>query len=269
MFGRIVQALARGGASQLDPKMLALLVMPFVLSLIIWSLTAWLAWDPSVAWFRSSPLLNNRVMLTLAQWLTYLGVGDFNRLVAQGFTLLLVLPAMFASAMVAIAVLAMPIVMRYLSAARYPQLQRKGSLALATSVWNAASSLAVFAIGYLLTLPLWLIPPLSLLVPLFWWGWLTARVMRFDSLVEHASDNERSAMTKQYRREYLLLGIAVSALNLIPPLFLITPVLSALVFGHFSLTQLERRRADAGESTLTSTAKLSPSLPVAGPLPLN
>jgi Etoposide-induced protein 2.4 (EI24) len=236
MLSRIIQALTRGGASQLHPKMLALLVLPFVLSLVIWSLTAWLAWDPAVAWFKSSVLLSNRVMLTLADWLRYLGITDFNRVVAQGFTVLLVLPAMFASAMVAIAVLAMPIVMRYLSAAKYPQLQRQGSLALAASLWNAASSL---------------VPPLSLLVPLFWWGWLTSRVMRFDSLVEHASDKERPAMIRQYRREYLLLGIAVSALNLIPPLFLITPVLSALVFGHFSLAQLQGQRSQAAPRVLS------------------
>jgi Etoposide-induced protein 2.4 (EI24) len=250
VLNRIAQALTRGVASQLHPKMLGLLVLPFVLSIIVWSLTAWLAWDPLVAWFRESALLSNRVMLTLTDWLKYIGIGDFNRLVAQGFTILLVLPAMFASALVAIATLAMPIVMRYLSAAKYPQVQRKGSLALAASIGNAVSSVAIFIVGYLLTLPLWLIPPLSLLVPLFWWGWLTARVMRFDSLVEHADASERVSTVAQYRREYLLLGIAVSALNLIPPLFLITPVLSALVFGHFSLTQLERRRASAGEPQL-------------------
>ena len=63
---------------------------------------------------------------------------------------------------------------------------RRGSLALGANLWNVIRSIGVFVVGYLLTMPLWLIPPLALIVPWLWWGWLTASLMRFDSLVEHA-----------------------------------------------------------------------------------
>jgi hypothetical protein len=40
----------------------------------------------------------------------------------------------------------------------------------------------------------------------------------------------------------MVLGLACAALNYIPPLFLIAPVLSALVFGHYSLSRLREMR---------------------------
>ena len=82
----------------------------------------------------------------------------------------------------------------------------------------------------------------GLIVPWLWWGWLTARLMRFDSLVEHADTQERRELIQRHRRSFLLLGLLVSALNYIPPLFLVTPVLSALAFAHYSLALLRVER---------------------------
>jgi hypothetical protein len=102
-------------------------------------------------------------------------------------------------------------------------------------------------------MPLWLIPPLALIVPWLWWGWLTASLMRFDSLVEHADRNERERLIRSDRRAYLLLGLSVALLNYIPPLFLVAPVLSALVFAHYSLSRLrQRRRLELPASTETT-----------------
>jgi len=79
-------------------------------------------------------------------------------------------------------------------------------------------------------------------VPWLWWSWLTARVMRFDSLVEHADARERKAAIASRRAEYFVLALLVTALNYVPPLFLITPVLSALAFSHYSLALLREQR---------------------------
>ena len=165
--------------------------------------------------------------------------------------MLLLFPVAIATGMVAIAVFAMPAVMRFLSARHYTGVIRCGSLSIWANLLNAIASVAVFAVGYLASLPLWLIPPLALIVPWLWWGWLTARIMRFDSLVEHASSGERDKLITIYRREYFVLGLAVSALNYVPPLFLITPVLSALVFGHFSLARLAEYRLVHPDSSAT------------------
>jgi len=66
--------------------------------------------------------------------------------------------------------------------------------------------------------------------------------MRFDSLVEHATPAEREQVIQSDRRSYLLLGLLLALLNYIPPLFLVAPVLSALVFAHYSLSRLREQR---------------------------
>ena len=69
--------------------------------------------------------------------------------------------------------------------------------------------------------------------------------MRFDSLVEHAAPEERRDLIRRHRGQYMALGLMVTVLNYVPPLVLVTPVLSALAFAHFSLALLSDERAAA------------------------
>ena len=149
----------------------------------------------------------------------------------------------------------MPMVLRHLGGSTYPDVARHGSMALGANLWNVTRSIGVFTVGYLLTMPLWLIPPLALVVPWLWWGWLTANLMRFDSLVEHAAPGERDQLIHADRRAYLLLGLAVALLNVIPPLFLVAPVLSALVFAHYSLSRLRQRRRLAAPASVEAIGR--------------
>ena len=56
-------------------------------------------------------------------------------------------------------------------------------------------------------LPLWLVPPLVLILPPLIWGWLTYRVMAFDVLAEHASADERRALMREHRWPLLAIGV--------------------------------------------------------------
>ncbi len=239
---RILTAFGRAIVSQLHPKMLALLIGPFLLAIVFWILTALLVWTPLTdllqGWmFGSGPLAR------LDAWASSHGVSGLGEWIPALVALLLVVPVMFATAVVLVAVLAMPVVIRHLGGGTYRDVSQRGSMSIAASVWNALSTSLLFAAGYVASLPLWLIPPLALIVPWLWWSWLTARVMRFDSLVEHASPAERRETIVARRREYFLLALLVTALNYIPPLFLITPVLSALAFSHYSLAVLREQRS--------------------------
>ncbi|MBW7923836.1 MAG: EI24 domain-containing protein [Burkholderiaceae bacterium] len=238
----VLTAFGRAIVSQLHPKMLALLVVPFVLAIVFWVITAWWLWAPITGWLQGW-LFGGGWMSSLDAWAASHGFSGFAQWTVALLALLVVVPVMFASAVVIIAVFAMPMVIRHLGNGPYRDVAREGSMALAPSVWNAVSSTVLFAVGYLVTLPLWLIPPLALVVPWLWWSWLTARVMRFDSLVEHASAAERGASISERKRDYFLLALLVTLLNYVPPLFLITPVLSALAFAHYSLALLRRQRA--------------------------
>ncbi len=238
----VASALARGVASQFAPRMLALLVVPFLVAIGFWILSAWFLWDPVTGWFRTLVFQGDGWMARGYRWVTPYGLGGLSTWIPSLFAFLLLVPIAIATALALIALLAMPVVIRHLGRNTYPDLVRQGSFALGANLWNVTRTLAIFIAGYLISIPLWLIPPLALIVPWLWWGWLTARLMRFDSLVEHASGTDRQLIIRSDRRAYLLLGLALALLNYIPPLFLIAPVLSALVFAHYSLSRLRERR---------------------------
>ncbi len=238
---RVLAAFGRAVVSQLHPKMLALLVVPFVLAIVFWILTAWLVWTPLTGWLQGW-MFSGGFMTRIDGWAAGYGLSGLRDWLPALAALLVVVPVMFATAVVLIAVFAMPLVVRHLGGGPYQDVERLGSMALAASLWNALSSVLLFLAVYAVALPLWLIPPLALVVPWLCWSWLTARVMRFDSLVEHAGSAERRAAIRTRRREYYLLALLVTALNYVPPLFLVTPVLSALAFCHYSLALLREQR---------------------------
>ena len=114
------------------------------------------------------------------------------------------------------------------------------------------------------TLPFWLVPGLALVLPPVIWGWLTARVMGFDSLAEHASQAEREAILRAHRWPLLLMGIVcgflcgvpsmiwtlgmgviiAAPLVMVPVIWLYTLIFtfSALWFTHYGLSVLASLR---------------------------
>ena len=235
------RALAKAAASQLHPKMLALLIGPFLLSIIVWVGAAWFLWEPLTHWIGDA-LFSSGLLKTLNQWLLAASLPAPKSWLPPIIALLLIVPIMFATAVTAIAVFAMPLVIRHLGSGEYADVERKGSLSISASLLNSIGSLAIFAVGYILTLPLWLIPPLFIVVPLLWWTWLNARVLRFDSLQEHATSAELKTLIGEHKGKFTLLGLTTASLNAIPPLFIAAPVFGALAFAHFSFQALRVAR---------------------------
>ncbi len=240
---RVVSAFFRALASQLHPKMLALLLVPFVVAIVFWIVVAILVWDPLIAFLQALFFDGGGAIAWVYEQFARIGIEGLEGVATVSVALLLLVPSMFVTAVVLIAVLSMPVVNRHLGLGPYRNVARRGSLSIPASIWNAGAGTVMFVLGYLATLPLWLIPPLGFIVPWLWWGWFTSRVMRFDSLVEHADGDERRDLIRRHRGQYLALGLMVTVLNYIPPLFLVTPVLSALAFAHFSLALLRDERA--------------------------
>lgn len=237
----VARSLAKATASQFHPKMLALLIGPFLLSIIVWAVLAWLIWSPLNHWLGDM-LFSSGFLKTLDQWLISAGFSAPKSWLPPLLTFMLLVPIMFATAVTAIAVFAMPIVIRHLASNDYADIERRGTLSIAGSLWNSLSSLAVFVVGYVVTMPLWLIPPLFIVVPWLWWGWFNSRVLRFDSLQEHATSGEMDSLIAKQKGQYRLLGLAVAALNYIPPLFIVAPVFGALAFAHFSFQAIRDQR---------------------------
>jgi hypothetical protein len=134
-------------------------------------------------------------------------------------------------------------------------------------------STVVALVALVVSVPLWLVPPLILILPPLIWGWLTYRVMAFDALATHADEEERRTIFREHRLTLLGMGIFTGYLGAAPSLvwasgvvfaagfIILVPLaiwiytlvfaFSSLWFAHyclFALQSLRTHRAAAHES---------------------
>src|SRR5690606_22889748 len=100
---RVRAAFGRAVVSPLHPKMLALLVVPFLLALVFWVLTAYLVWTPLTGWLQAW-LFGGGFMARLVDWAAGYGLAGLRDWIPALIALLVVVPVMFATAVVLVAV---------------------------------------------------------------------------------------------------------------------------------------------------------------------
>ena len=93
-----------------------------------------------------------------------------------------------------------PAIVRLVAQRRFPELERQARRALVAGPGLVAGLHAGRAgRRWSLSVPLWLVPPLVLVLPPLIWGWLTCRVIAFDVLALHASAAERRVLLRRHR----------------------------------------------------------------------
>ena len=197
-------------------------------------------------------------------------------LLAPLFVVVLATPVIVLASLVVVSLLLTPALTRLVAERRFANLARLGGGSLAASLAWSAGSLLLAVLALVLTLPLWLIPPLVLVLPPLIWGWLTYRVMSFDALVDHASAEERRTILRQHRWPLLLIGVICGYLGAAPGIVwasmalfavlfvLLVPlaiwiytfvfVFSSLWFAHYALDALQRLRDQRPPGTTPAAA---------------
>lgn len=197
----------------------------------------------------SAAFLNYLIQLFIEQppmsWINEWGWSWLAQSLAVLGGWLVILSASYLVAMLLTAVLVLPLMLNHLAARDYPDLARQGKENFVASTWNSVWAAVLFVVGWVVTLPLWLIPGLGLFLPLFWMAWLNRRTFAYDSLAEHATTEEWRELRKRQAMPLLLLGFATAALTHVPFLGLLAPSLSALAYIHFCLESLRRVRQGA------------------------
>jgi len=155
----------------------------------------------------------------------------------------LLVPLVLATTSVIIGFASMPAMVEHVAGRSYPELARLRGGTLAGGVWNALLAVAVFLGVGLLSLPLWLVPPLWPVLAALLMGYLNQRLFRYDALTEHASADEMRAFFARHRRELFGLGVLVSLLSYVPFAGLAVPVAAGLAFIHYCLTRLAALRS--------------------------
>jgi len=158
--------------------------------------------------------------------------------------------AALVTALVAIAVFAMPAIVRTVAARDYPALERRRSGTFAGSLVNALVAIAVFIPMWLASLFLLAFPPAFIAVSLLLSGWLNQRLLRYDALAEHADAAEMRAIVTRSRRKLMGLGVVLAPLSYVPVVNFIAPLYAGVAFTYLCLDELAKLRTAPGAPTV-------------------
>jgi Etoposide-induced protein 2.4 (EI24) len=247
----------------LHPRVIALSILPLVIMAALSLGLGYFFWDDALAAIRSN-LESFELVSRMVRWLEGLGLSNLRVVLAPVLLLFLAIPVIVIVSLLFVAVFMTPAMVALVAERRFPGLERKKGGSLLTSVLWSLGSTVVAAIALLISLPLWLIPPLILILPPLIWGWLTYRVMSYDALVDHASAEERKQIFTENRMSLLAIGVLCGYLGAAPSLIwasgamfvAMAPILvplaiwvytlvfafSSLWFSHYALTALEQLR---------------------------
>lgn len=239
----IAQAFKRALVSQCHPSMLFAVLLPFVIALLGALLLVWLFWTPLTDWLNVQAT-QWQFVNDIDAWLVGIGLFSIKLYFIPVIAAAILLPVSGILGLAIAAVFVMPLVLRHVGARQYAGVSQQGRNATAFSVWNAIWVSAVFALGWVLTLPFWLIPPMAIILSIFWWAFAFSRMMRVDAIVEHASPEERRILLERHNTGFWIIGLICALLNLLPPAWIILPVYSGLVYAHYGLEALRRLRQE-------------------------
>ena len=269
-MGLVLDSFWRAVAYCLHPRVIALSILPLVLMVAASFALGYFFWEPAVAavaaWLETYELLS-----AFLAWLERLGAGALRTVFAPLLVLALATPLIVLGALLLVAVFMTPAMVELVAQRRFPQLERKRGGSMVASVFWSFGSLVLALIALVVSLPLWLIPPLVLVLPPLIWGWLTYRVFTYDALAGHASVAERQAVMAQHRVPLLVIGILSGYLGAAPTLLwasgamfiamapLLVPLaiwvytlvfaFASLWFAHYALGALERQRMPAASGS--------------------
>lgn len=265
----LVDAFWRATAYCLHPQVMLLSLLPLLVAGALTFAAGWFFYEAAIDGVRATM---EGWLLTSAflQWLDSMGAQGFRAVLAPMIVVALAVPVIVLLSLVLVSLTMTPALVNLVARRRFPMLERRHGAGLASSV---AFSLGHTLVALLLlagSVPLWLIPPLVLVIPPLIWGWLTYRVMAFDALSDHASADERRLLLRQHRWPLMTIGVvcgylgaapsllwAVSAMTLVlAPLLIVASVwlytlvfaFSSLWFTHYGLAALQRLRLPGGGS---------------------
>lgn len=270
LFDSFWRALAYG----LKPRVVALSFLPLLLMIGLALGLGYFYWDGLLAsvrlWLESSTLV-----ASMAGWLQSFGMGDLKAVLAPLIVIFAVTPVIVVFSLMVVALLMAPALTSLVARNRFPSMERKRGGSLLASLWWSLVSTLLALVAMIVSVPLWLIPPLIFVLPPLIWGWLTYRVMAFDAMAEHASSEERREIFRRHRISLLGIGLFCGFLGAAPSLIWASGVLlvaafvvlvplaiwlytmvfafAALWFAHFCLAALHLLREERARTAAAPT----------------
>ena len=268
-------SLWRAVAYCLMPRVIVVSLVPLTIMTGITLLGAYVFWDNAMD-ATSDWLIQFSLLESLSRLLVSVGLGHLKSFLIPMLVLMVALPCIVALTLMAVSWIMTPMMVGMVARRRFADLARLhgGSWWRGVLFGLGVSAMAVLAM--LASLPLWLIPPLAMVLPPLIWGWLIYQVMGYDVLSVHASHAERTEIFRRYRGWLLLIGVMAGYMGSAPGMLwalggmavVFAPVLvplaiwiyvfvfafSALWFAHFGLAALAQLRSEPLDATPGQTA---------------
>ena len=219
----------RAAAYCLHPRVILLSLLPLAIMGVLALGLGHFYWHPALDWM-GRVLDSSAFMRGVWGWLQGVGAGDAKSVMAPLILLVAATPLVVLGSLLLVAAFMGPALSTLVAQRRFAQLERKQGGSMAMSIaWSLGSTLLAL-LALVISLPLWLIPPLILVLPPLIWGWLTYRVMAFDALSQHASSDERREIFRRHRSWLLGIGVLTGYLGAAPSIVWASGVLFAAAF---------------------------------------
>jgi hypothetical protein len=235
----IARSLLYAAANVLHPRMLWLMLWPMLVALVLWGSLALFLWGR----------LALRIALWLQQGLDYalswahVDLGAATLVAANVLLFIGFVPLVYLTALFLLSLFGMQQMVDYVAQRSFAGLERRRGGGIAGTGWNGFVALAGLLAFALVTLPLWLLPPLWPIIPLVILAWVNQRLLRYDALAEHADAQEMARVFRARRGALYVMGLLLALVAYVPLLGFFAPVLFGLAFIHYLLGALAEERA--------------------------
>jgi hypothetical protein len=266
----LLDSLMRSVADCFHPRVIVLSLLPLALMAVAALGLGYFYWQPAVAGVQEL-VMDWAWLAWLVGWLEGLGLSELSAWLAPVIVVALATPLIVVVVLCAVAMLMTPAMLEQVATRRFPLLVRKKGGSFWKGAWLALWTTLLALTALVLSIPLWLVPPLVLILPPLIWGWLTYKVMSYDALAEHASREERETLLRRHRTPLMAMGVLTGYLGAAPSLVwasgvlfvalapVLIPVaiwiytlvfaLSSLWFSHYALAALQALRSEPSSST--------------------
>jgi hypothetical protein len=289
-MGLLISSFWRAVLYCLHPKVILLSILPLLLAMGAAGFLAYFFWQSAQEALRT--MLDASVLVTtVAAWLAAVGLTALKTMLAPLILIVVLTPLVVVCTVLLVSTSMTPALVRVVAARRFPGLERRHGASFAASLGWAFISCALALIATIITSPMWILPPLVLILPPAIWAWLTYRVMAFDALADHASSAERQTILSAHKGALITMGFVVGFLGATPSLLwsmglmaiamapLLLPfsvwlyslvfVFASLWFIHYCLAALEALRAEHEAELFVPTRPLTEveALPIVAKAP--
>ncbi|HJV94482.1 MAG TPA: EI24 domain-containing protein, partial [Albitalea sp.] len=164
----------RAAAYCLHPRVILLSLAPLLLMAGLAFALGFFFYEPAIDAINAT-LASWDIVTLFKRWMEAVGIGNLQAALAPLVLVFISTPVIVVVSLLFVVALMTPAIVKLVARRRFPALERRQGGSFWGSIVGALGATLLALLALLLSVPLWLIPPLVLVLPPLIWGWLTYR----------------------------------------------------------------------------------------------